>query len=249
MEREVQAAREIEEEPTVEGASKPAGAREESDQMKCDGVPKRVRGKSWRPQREAVRDAHGLTAAMRQALPIMATCKSPREGMKVLGERRIIQKHTYYTRWSRDPHWIRALNREREKFLGSVRRRAQSVAIHEVEAAVEAVVGIAKGEIDAKPGQLAACIEVCRLAGVDRAVDQETTVNVFALMRERITQQLNASSGERITQMAFGVPVEAAESEIEPVDIEDISIEESEAGEALPDEDELEEADAAEAGG
>lgn len=185
--------------------------------LKYRGRPKGKRDSGPRKQRveqNPWRNERGLTPKMMEALPILCRELVPSHGIAKIIEKGLVGEAHYWKVWNRDPHWIREVNRERERLHGAVRQRAQAVAVMKVEKAIETISDIAEGKITAKSNQLQACIELCRIAGVERVVDTGPKFNVFGLIGQQIKSQ--SSTGE-IRQFAIGGELveEQVETELE----------------------------------
>lgn len=151
----------------------------------------------------------------------MASADTPKKGLDILIERGIVSERAYYADWQRDPSWIKALNDEREKYHDALARRVQAIFIRSAENAAWTLISIAAGR-DAKPGQLAACLEVLDRSGAGRVAAQPQ-VNVFALIQQRMIEQQGDIAGT--PRMAFGIPSQSSE-QATPVDFDDVALDE-----------------------
>lgn len=165
------------------------------------------------------RNERGLTPKQMRALPIFARAATPRDAVLEIVKQKICAEHTYYADWQQDSKWIRESNAERDRYQGALTRRVNSIAIRNAENALYTMIAIAAGQIDAKPGQLAACNRILEIAGIDKVFPERVGENIFRVIGQRM---LELQSGDQtpIARMSFGLRI--ADQQAEEIDYEDI---------------------------
>lgn len=147
-----------------------------------------------KPQRKSEgtrRNKDGLTNRMQQAMPMLVRSDTVWAGVQECIAKGIITENVFYTEWTNDERFLKALNDGRAKVLGEVADRVKAKALAHVDEIFWLMIQIAKGEAKVSAPQLAAMQYVLDKAGVDAPGKTERT-NLFAAIMVRIQNREKA---------------------------------------------------------
>jgi len=132
-----------------------------------------------------IRDASGLTAKQRLAIPIIAGAESVWKGVQECIEKKVCRMATFYDEWQKEDAFVEALNTERERIHGAAADRARNRAILWFDTLITRMLKVAMGQEKATTVELEAMKYMLDRAGID-ATGKKDRANLFAAVLLRI---------------------------------------------------------------
>lgn len=124
-------------------------------------------------------EKYDLTEKQRRSLPIIAAARTVHAGVEECIEAHVFASHEqFYNRWIKQPHYVKALNIEREKVQGEITERIKQIMIVYAESIAIAMVDAAT-QNSYRPEQQRAREACLAIIGLDtgRGNRQSVTIN------------------------------------------------------------------------